>query len=74
MSVAERDAFLADVHVGVLSMDEPGRGPMSVPIWYEYEDGKILMGILGTSLKGDSSRAAGRATLVAQTERLPIAM
>ena len=71
MSVAERDAFLADVHVGVLSIDEPGRGPMSVPIWYEYEDGKVLMGILGTSLKGRLLRAGGRATLVAQTEAPP---
>jgi hypothetical protein len=27
MTRAEREAFLADVHVGVLSIAEPGRGP-----------------------------------------------
>ena len=28
MTKAEREAFLADVHVGVLAVDEPGRGPL----------------------------------------------
>jgi uncharacterized protein len=36
MTRAEREAFLADVHVGVLSIPEPGRGPLSAPIWYGY--------------------------------------
>jgi nitroimidazol reductase NimA-like FMN-containing flavoprotein (pyridoxamine 5'-phosphate oxidase superfamily) len=31
MTKAEREAFLADVHVGVLAVDEPGRRPMSAP-------------------------------------------
>ena len=34
MTKAEREAFLADVHVAVLAVDEPGRGPLSLPIWY----------------------------------------
>jgi nitroimidazol reductase NimA-like FMN-containing flavoprotein (pyridoxamine 5'-phosphate oxidase superfamily) len=37
MTKAEREAFLADVHVAVLAVDEPGRGPMAIPVWYLYE-------------------------------------
>jgi hypothetical protein len=29
MTKTEREVFLADVHVGVLAVEEPGRGPMS---------------------------------------------
>ncbi len=44
MTREERETFLADVHVGVLSVDEPGRGPLSVPVWYVYEPGgEIVM-------------------------------
>ena len=32
MSVAEREAFLADVHVGILAIERPGRGPLALPI------------------------------------------
>jgi hypothetical protein len=32
MSKPEREAFLAGVHVGVISIAEPGRGPLSAPI------------------------------------------
>src|SRR5262249_57587029 len=39
MTRVEREEFLAGVHVGVLSADEPGRGPLSVPVWYLYEAG-----------------------------------
>ena len=36
MTKAEREAFLADVHVGVVSIPEPGGAPVTVPIWYRY--------------------------------------
>jgi len=39
MTRVEREEFLAGVHVGILSADEPGRGPLSVPVWYLYEAG-----------------------------------
>lgn len=68
MTPAERDAFLADVHVGVLSVDEPGRGPLALPIWYQYADGIVQIGMSGSSRKADLLRAAGRATLTVQNE------
>ena len=71
MTVAEREAFLADVHVGILAIDEPGRGPLALPVWYQAEEGKIIMGMSGTSLKARLLRAAGRATLTVQTEAPP---
>jgi nitroimidazol reductase NimA-like FMN-containing flavoprotein (pyridoxamine 5'-phosphate oxidase superfamily) len=33
MTRQERETFLADVHVGVISMADEGRGPLAVPIW-----------------------------------------
>jgi hypothetical protein len=42
MDKAEREAFLAELHVGIISIEEPGRGPLTVPIWYGYEPGGDL--------------------------------
>ena len=40
MSRAEREDFLAGLHVGVLSVASPdGRGPLSAPVWYTYQPG-----------------------------------
>ena len=71
MTPTEREAFLADVHVGVLAVDEPGRGPMALPIWYRFVDGIVQIGMDGGSLKARLLHAAGRATLTVQTETAP---
>jgi nitroimidazol reductase NimA-like FMN-containing flavoprotein (pyridoxamine 5'-phosphate oxidase superfamily) len=71
MTAGERDAFLADVHVGILAVDEPGRGPMALPIWYVYDGGTVQIGMSGSSRKAELLRAAGRATLTVQTEEPP---
>ncbi len=71
MTKAEREAFLADVHVGMLAIDEPGRGPLNLPIWYLYRDGNVLISIGGETLKARLLRAAGRATMTVQTETAP---
>ena len=47
MTREEREAFLADVHIGILSVDEPGRGPTALPIWYLVDEGDVIMGIDG---------------------------
>jgi nitroimidazol reductase NimA-like FMN-containing flavoprotein (pyridoxamine 5'-phosphate oxidase superfamily) len=39
MTNEEREAFLADVHVAVISVAEDGHGPLVVPVWYSYEPG-----------------------------------
>ncbi len=71
MTLEERDDFLRGVHVGILAIDEPGRGPLAMPIWYIYRDGSIEIGMDGGSLKARLLRAAGRATLTVQDEAPP---
>ena len=71
MTPEEAEAFLVDVHVGVLAIEHPGHGPLALPIWYQYEDGALIIGMSGTSLKARLLRAAGRATLTVQTEAPP---
>src|SRR5260221_12263183 len=71
MTVTEREAFLADLHVGVLAVDEPGRGPAALPIWYVFVDGVVTVSIDGNSLKARLLERAGRATLTVQTEAAP---
>ena len=71
MTPSEREAFLADVHVGVLAVEEPGRGPMALPIGYRYVDGVVEIGMGGDSAKARLLRAAGRATMTVQTETPP---
>ena len=51
MTSDEREAFLADVHVGILSIARTAKGPLALPIWYQYEDGDVLIGMGGNSLK-----------------------
>ena len=74
MTKAEREAFLADVHVGVLSVNEPDRGPLTVPIWYSYEPGGELTVLTGPdSRKGRLLSVGTRVSLCAQTEAPPYA-
>lgn len=72
MTRQEREAFLADLHVGVISIAEEGRGPLTVPIWYAYEPGGELRVITDRdSRKGRLLEKAARLSLCAQTETPP---
>lgn len=73
MSREEREKFLADLHVGVLSVAGPdGRGPLTVPIWYAYQPGGVVsIATGGDSRKAAAIRAVGRASLCAQDEQPP---
>ena len=72
MTKEEREAFLADVHVAVISVAEDGHGPLVVPIWYSYEPGGEVRIITGrTSRKGQLLEGPGRFSLCVQTETLP---
>ncbi|MEP6871631.1 MAG: pyridoxamine 5'-phosphate oxidase family protein [Anaerolineaceae bacterium] len=72
MTKEDREVFLADVHVGVLSVSAPGRGPLSAPVWYSYEPGGDVVILTGSNApKTAMLREQGRATLVAQTEQAP---
>lgn len=72
MSKAEREAFLAETRVGVVSVAEEGRGPLTVPVWFSYEKGGPLRFVTGGgSKKAALLRAARRASLCVQTETPP---
>jgi PPOX class probable F420-dependent enzyme len=76
MSLAEREQFLAGLHVGVLSVVAPadgaGRAPLAVPVWYDYQAGGQVSVITGrNSRKGQAIRAAGRMSLCVQDENPP---
>jgi hypothetical protein len=72
MSKAEREAFLAGLHVAVISIPESGRGPLTVPIWYSYEPGGVVRFVTGGgSRKAALIRQAGRLSVCVQTETAP---
>ena len=72
MTKEEREAFLAEVHVAVISIPETGRGPFTVPVWYDYqpEEGFIIW-TGGSSRKARLIRRAGRFSLCIQQETRP---
>jgi Pyridoxamine 5'-phosphate oxidase len=40
LSVRDRESFLAEPHIAALSVSAgPGRGPLTLPIWYQYTPG-----------------------------------
>jgi uncharacterized protein len=72
MSRAEREAFLAATHVGVVSLAEAGRGPLTVPVWYRYEPGGAVRFVTGArSRKAVLIRQSGRIGFCVQTETPP---
>jgi nitroimidazol reductase NimA-like FMN-containing flavoprotein (pyridoxamine 5'-phosphate oxidase superfamily) len=72
MSTAEREAFLAELHVGVVSIAVDGEPPMTVPVWYSYAPGGPVSMIIGrTSQKAKAIEHAGCFSLCAQTETAP---
>ena len=72
MTKQERETFLADLHVGIISIPEEGRGPLTVPIWYLYEPGGELRVVTGrASRKAQLLQHAGRFSLCVQTETPP---
>ena len=72
MTQAEREAFLAALHVGVISMEDPGRGPLTAPIWYAYTPGGEIRVITDRdSRKGRLLAVGKRVSFVAQTETVP---
>lgn len=72
MTSDEREQFLADVHVGVIAVERPGRAPLAVPIWYRYEPGgEVLLWTQADSVKHRLIRDAGRFAITVQDERPP---
>jgi nitroimidazol reductase NimA-like FMN-containing flavoprotein (pyridoxamine 5'-phosphate oxidase superfamily) len=70
MTKQEREAFLADVHAGIISISE--EGPLAVPVWYAYGSGENLRIMTGReSRKGRLLARARRFSLCVQAENPP---
>jgi nitroimidazol reductase NimA-like FMN-containing flavoprotein (pyridoxamine 5'-phosphate oxidase superfamily) len=68
MTPEEREAFLAEPYVGILSVTaEAGRAPLTTPIWYEYQPGGLVKVITAPGArKARLIEEAGRFALCAQ--------
>jgi len=66
LSVPDRESFLAEPHVAALSVSAgPGRGPFTMPIWYQYAPGGEAWVLTeARSRKARLIEAAGRFTLM----------
>jgi Pyridoxamine 5'-phosphate oxidase len=66
LSLEERQKFLAEPRIAALSVSAgPDRGPLTVPIWYQYAlGGEVWVLTSVASVKAELIRAAGRFTLM----------
>ncbi len=72
MTTEEKQSFMADLHVGVIGLNDPGQGPLTIPIWYDYTPGGDLWFITGkSSRKGALLEMGSRLSMAAQTEEAP---
>ncbi|MEW2396793.1 pyridoxamine 5'-phosphate oxidase family protein [Streptomyces sp. NPDC046862] len=62
----EREQFLAEPHIAALSVEaEPGRAPLTVPIWYQYAPGGDIWIMTGLDTrKNKLIQTAGRFSLM----------
>lgn len=75
MSTADREAFLAGLHVGILAIaDDAGGAPLAAPVWYAYEPGgDVMINTGAATVKARLLAAAGQASFCVQREELPYA-
>lgn len=68
LSVEEREQFLAEPHIGALSVVErPDRAPLTIPIWYQYSPGGELWVLTEPGArKTRAIDAAGRFSLMVE--------
>lgn len=72
MPAAEREAFLAMPHVGILAVARrEGAAPLTAPIWYAFEDGDVLMSIGVDSQKARLLAGSAEASLCVSSDALP---
>ena len=72
MSNSEREAYLSEPHVGILSVPRYERGPLAAPIWYDYKPGEeVIMFIDKLSIKADCLKSVERISLCVQNEVPP---
>jgi len=72
MTRSEREEFLAGVHVGILSVNQPPHGPLTVPVWYSsVPGGPVSVMSPAQSQKALCINESGRFSLCVQSEAPP---
>ncbi len=72
MTPEERREFLSLPLTAVISIPEPGRGPLAVPVWFYFDaNGDICIWTGSQSRKGRLLRAAQRISVCVQEPRPP---
>ena len=68
LSKEEREQFLAEPHIGALSVvEKPDRAPLIIPLWYAYTPGgELWIYTPPGSRKARAIEAAGRFSLMVQ--------
>ena len=67
LDITTRQEFLTEPHVAAFSVAEPGRAPLTVPLWYQYSPGgEPWILISKASRKMRLLDQAGRCTLMVQ--------
>lgn len=71
MSEEECREFLAGVHVGVISIPDGERGPLTCPVWYQYEKGgDVFIVTPADSRKGRLMKPGVRVSFCVQQEEM----
>lgn len=72
MTKSQREAFLADLHIGVVTVARDGEAPLAAPVWYSYAPGGDIVFVFeSASEKIKLFKSAGRASLCVQNETMP---
>lgn len=71
MTREERESFLADLHIGLISVPDDN-GPLTCPVWYAYEPGgEIWLVTPADARKLRNVEVGTRVGFCAQDEELP---
>ena len=73
MTKSQRMSFLAELHVGVLTIERDRSAPVAVPVWYSYEPGgDVVFSFEATSEKLELVPAGrARPAFASRTRRCP---
>ena len=71
MTDAELDAFLSEPHVARLSTINPDGTPHTMPIWYEWRDGEIIVSTQTIQRKVKNMQRDPRVTVLIDSASFP---
>jgi hypothetical protein len=72
MTRTEREAFLRDPRPAILSIPQDGKGPLSSPVWFDFDPGGDFWVLMQSdSRKGELMQVGTCVSLCAQQETKP---